>query len=330
MTMSKILTDCVLMKWFETEIRTYSGEDPMQVWHEYIKWTEQNFPKGGRDSNLPLLLERCVSHFVKDVGKYANDARYVEAWIKFANFCSDPIEIYQFIQNKGIGWKLAIFYESLANEYENVGNTKKADNVYEEGIRRNAEPKEKLQRLHREFKCRVAREAAAGIAEEEPMDAEISQGQRRALGGLKMHGKRAPKVPVVRVGSQVQTKSRGLPGTTAVLQQSNSAPVKVYGDEDGACSNALLPATGEWTQLAPRVEVAKENTQTAGKWNKCKIPQRGGVSIGINDVDMPAFSVHEDPEQLVYVQQPYILTDFLNSLHIFTHKNKVCRYLQSW
>ena len=65
----------------EAALRSYSGDDPLAPWDEYIKWTEQAYPSGGKDSNLQLLLENCLAQFRKDA-RYQNDARYVGFWIK--------------------------------------------------------------------------------------------------------------------------------------------------------------------------------------------------------------------------------------------------------
>lgn len=48
----------------------------------YIKWTEQTFPQGGKESNHATLLERAVTKFTEEK-KYHNDPRYVDLWIKF-------------------------------------------------------------------------------------------------------------------------------------------------------------------------------------------------------------------------------------------------------
>lgn len=96
---------------FESELRIYDGDDPLSVWdrsveylktvhfqaslcksltnferilffYRYIKWTEQTFPQGGKESNLATLLERAVTRFSEEKD-YFNDPRYVEFWIKF-------------------------------------------------------------------------------------------------------------------------------------------------------------------------------------------------------------------------------------------------------
>ena len=70
---------------FEAQIRSYSGDDPLEVWHGYIQWTEQNFPKGGKDSNMSTLLGRCVQLFTNEE-RYKNDPRYLDAWMKLVTW----------------------------------------------------------------------------------------------------------------------------------------------------------------------------------------------------------------------------------------------------
>ena len=50
----------------------------------YIHWTEQNYPKGGRDGNVVSLLKQCAKLF-KDDERYKNDERYIKIWIKFVS-----------------------------------------------------------------------------------------------------------------------------------------------------------------------------------------------------------------------------------------------------
>jgi hypothetical protein len=46
----------VFSREFETALRTYTGPDPLDPWHQYITWVEQTFPKGGKEGNLQQLL----------------------------------------------------------------------------------------------------------------------------------------------------------------------------------------------------------------------------------------------------------------------------------
>lgn len=54
----------------------------ISVFDRYIKWTEQTFPQGGKESNLATLLERVVTRFTEEK-KYHSDPRYVDLWVKF-------------------------------------------------------------------------------------------------------------------------------------------------------------------------------------------------------------------------------------------------------
>lgn len=79
---------CFVLSDFELEIRTHTGDDPLEVWHRYIKWTEQNYPKGGKESSLAVLLERCLTHF-KEAKHYFSDARLLDIWLKFVSMFED-------------------------------------------------------------------------------------------------------------------------------------------------------------------------------------------------------------------------------------------------
>ncbi|XP_016402513.1 mitotic checkpoint serine/threonine-protein kinase BUB1 beta-like, partial [Sinocyclocheilus rhinocerous] len=124
------------------------GDDPLDVWVRYIKWTKQAYPQGGKESNLSVLLERAVTRFTAGK-KYHNDVRYVELWIEFAEGCSDPMDVYRYMQAQGVGGMQAALYIAWSEEYEKRGNIKMADGVFQDGVKCGAEPAEKLQAFHR-------------------------------------------------------------------------------------------------------------------------------------------------------------------------------------
>ncbi|KAG7281224.1 hypothetical protein CRUP_019749 [Coryphaenoides rupestris] len=90
---------------------------------QYIKWAEQTFPQGGKESHLTTLLERAVTLFTEEK-KYHNDTRYVDLWIKFAEICPEPLEIYRYMQAQRIGVAQASFYIAWSEEYERQGNSR--------------------------------------------------------------------------------------------------------------------------------------------------------------------------------------------------------------
>ena len=69
---------------FEAEIRSYTGDDPLDPWHRYIGWVEQSFPKGGKEANLAGLVEKAIKEF-KDHEVCNQDPRYAEIWIKYVS-----------------------------------------------------------------------------------------------------------------------------------------------------------------------------------------------------------------------------------------------------
>ncbi|KAG0709968.1 Mitotic checkpoint serine/threonine-protein kinase BUB1 [Chionoecetes opilio] len=184
---------------FEEELRTYSGNDPLDVWYRYVLWVEQNYPKGGKEGKLPKLIEKCLMavYSNSDVReKYVNDQRFLDIWIKYANLIHNPLEIYQTMEAKGLCLSFADLYINWAWEMEKAGNYKRADAIYEKGLQQGAQPLCNLQESHKKFQIRVTR----GTIEGRIGDQEVSnlEQDRVALGSLKSQGHR---IAVNRSGS---------------------------------------------------------------------------------------------------------------------------------
>lgn len=67
----------------------------------YIKWTEQTYPQGGKESNLSTLIERVVMHFNEEK-KYFNDPRYLNFWLKFVSM--DTVCVFFLYKYSNILW----------------------------------------------------------------------------------------------------------------------------------------------------------------------------------------------------------------------------------
>ena len=50
--------------------------------------------------------------------------------------------------DQNIGCEVSSFYESWAWNYEQLGNTKRADAIFQEGLKKGAQPLENLKRKH--------------------------------------------------------------------------------------------------------------------------------------------------------------------------------------
>lgn len=66
-----------------------------------------------------------------------------------ANLCTDPLEVYSFLNDQNIGCQVADMYEGWAYELEQLGDMRKANSIIEEGLRRGAQPTEKLLQIKR-------------------------------------------------------------------------------------------------------------------------------------------------------------------------------------
>ncbi|KAM4690405.1 mitotic checkpoint serine/threonine-protein kinase BUB1 beta [Rhinophrynus dorsalis] len=253
---------------FELELRFYSGEDPLDVWDRYIKWAEQAFPQGGKESNLCPLLERAVKIFHKEQ-RYYGDLRYVNICIKFANFCSEPLDLYSYLHSQGIGITHAVLYITWAEEFEARGNYKKADSIFQQGIQCKAEPIDKMEVHHRQFQARVSRQALQGIMDGPDVeDSEVHEPQRSSLADLKSRGKNKARAPVSRVGDSIKQSTQGLRLQAVPPQQIPSRSRFAVFDENAALPVvAELPSLTPQTWAAPPPARAKENDQRAGPWN---------------------------------------------------------------
>ena len=56
----------------------------------FIKWTEQMFTSGGRETEVLPLLERCTRE-LQEVPRYRDDVRYLRIWVKYADCCKEPV-----------------------------------------------------------------------------------------------------------------------------------------------------------------------------------------------------------------------------------------------
>ncbi|NXT03047.1 BUB1B kinase, partial [Jacana jacana] len=258
---------------FESEIRFYSGDDPLDVWDRYIKWTEQTFPQGGKESNLSAILERAVKA-LNEQRQYYRDPRYLNLWLKFGDLCNEPLDLYSYLHSQEIGTTLALLYITWAELLEARGSFKKADLIFQEGIQRKAEPLDKLQSHHRQFQTRVSRQALLGLEEtSDENDTGLlgaAEPQRSSLAELKGRGKKKVRAPISRVGDALKATNQTRNFQNLPSQQlSNNAGFAVF-DENSA-SGPEIPVAMPQPWAAPPAPRAKENELSAGPWNSGRV-----------------------------------------------------------
>lgn len=267
---------------FEKELRMYDGDDPLDVWDRYIEWTEQNFPQGGKESNFSVLLERAVTKFTEEK-KYYNDARYVDLWVKFADRCHEPLDVFRYMQAQGIGIMSAAFYIAWAEEYEKRGHCRNADSIFQDGLNCGAEPRDRLKQFHKALQARVTRQVMSGMEQdgEDDDDMDLEGPNRRTLGELKALEKKKAVAPINRASSVSTNPSRGLQlkGPLAPIKNSR---LMVF-DENAVAAGSQDPKLESW--LAPPTAKSKENEQKAEKWTKAKLSKKTHAGM---PVVMPA------------------------------------------
>ncbi|GFR21453.1 hypothetical protein TNCT_393361 [Trichonephila clavata] len=276
---------------FEKELRTYTGTDPLSVWCKYIKWVEQNFPKGGKDGHIEQLIQQCIS-ILKDRSEYYDDERFIEICLKFANIIPKQNEFYNYMYSHKIGCKSAMFFIAWSWELEYQNNINKAHKVLKEGINRKAEPLGKLKSYLEEFEMRIASKIMSNSehtdTNEEPY--------RSAFSVLKPQKKRN-LAPVLRTGDAVleTNKSTMIIGRQQPLPKNNvysgKVPFKIYNAENIAPS---LPIQSE--NPVPFIlhsDSSKENEKKPSKWNKVKAKQMPSITRMSENKD-PGFKLHCD------------------------------------
>ncbi|KAM6133055.1 mitotic checkpoint serine/threonine-protein kinase BUB1 beta [Phoenicopterus ruber ruber] len=290
---------------FESEIRFYSGDDPLDVWDRYIKWTEQTFPQGGKEGNLAAILERAVKA-LNEQQRYYKDPRYLNLWLKFGDCCNEPLDLYSYLHSQEIGTTLALLYITWAEVLEARGSFKKADLIFQEGLQRKAEPLDKLQSHHRQFQTRVSRQTLLGL-EETPDEKdtgllEAAEPQRSSLADLKGRGKKKARAPISRVGDALKATNQSRSLQTLTSQQlSNNPSFAVFDENSASASGPELPVLTPQPWAAPPAPRAKENELSAGPWNSGRRPRSSANSGMEVPCPLPSFTpyVEESAQQQV-------------------------------
>ncbi|CAN7983692.1 unnamed protein product [Ixodes hexagonus] len=254
---------------FEEELRTYSGDDALDVWHRYIVWLEQHFPKGGHEVNMNQLLEKCIALFLPET-KYANDTRYVGVWLRYVDGSPDPEPVFRTMYDREVGTALASLYAAWATHREAVGDSKGASKVLRKGLSRGASPRETLEAQLRHLEARVSRQVAQQMREggiqQQTSAAEESRG---ALAPLRQVGSRG-QVSVERASQRAQVQG-GVGGQAPVLS-ANRAP-RVLATVSSENDEEVFARPAEPAPFVAAAERSKENTSKPGKWTSAKVKQ---------------------------------------------------------
>ncbi|XP_053603398.1 uncharacterized protein LOC128671163 isoform X2 [Plodia interpunctella] len=279
----------------EAAIRNYQGPDPLDPWFNYIQWVEQSYPKHGHEGHMDKLIKDCLQLFEKDE-RYFQDRRFVKLWIKYVDYLSNPLEIYQRLYNTGIGVECSEFYRAWACYCEESGDYKKANQVYMLGLQAKAQPLDELEQAHMNFQLFFAqrmlhddsptkRKAASALAE-----------TRMALTSLKSFKRRnIASVPVQRVGENVRST---VPGIVRQQHYDNRMPnsnvmVNVFEDAPSTSHAAIPVAEDPGPASLVQACANVENEKEVGVWTN---PKTRMVHSNVVPHQPLPFTPYEDQE----------------------------------
>ena len=217
-------------------------DDPLEVWLRYIKWTDETFPQGqSTESGIARLLERCTDHFKMDK-QYKSDPRYLRVWLAYSTYSDSPLDIFAFLQRNGIGQELALYYEEYAAVLEKMNRKRKADEIFQMGLLKEARPVERLRKRYEEFKRRLQ------VSPPDPSEPSTPPPPLRTI-----------------LGASQFTSTTG--------NASRPRKIQVFTDTEEPESR---PGSAGWESIGTLAERKKENTIAAKPWAGEKMPMRGG------------------------------------------------------
>ncbi|XP_045833323.1 mitotic spindle checkpoint protein BUBR1 [Trifolium pratense] len=261
----------------------YKGEDPLLPWLECMKWVQEAFPPGGDSSGLVVIYEQCVRAFWHSE-QYKDDLRYLKVWLEYADNCFDKEVIYAFLDANEIGKTHSDFYISYALHLEVKNKFKAANQTFELGISRNAQPIEKLKAAYRKF---LIRSMSRTKPVEEPME---KQAPVRSFGTLLAKGENGARLASLK--SDHSSKNN----------RTRAAPLSIYKDSNasGETGPHQPDQSNSWLKLGARAERNKENNAIPAKWKSFKIPQRPGTrtSVASASACIPVFVDEECQDSL--------------------------------
>ncbi|WCJ19931.1 hypothetical protein M5689_002200 [Euphorbia peplus] len=139
-----------------SDIKTYSGKDPILPWLRGIKKMKESLPENLLTEKLPRFLQKCTEKFESD-RRYRNDLRYLRVWLQLMDYVDEPKALLKNMEMNSIGKKRSLFYQAYALYYEKLKKFEEAEKMYHLGVQNLAEPADELRKSYDQFLRRMER-----------------------------------------------------------------------------------------------------------------------------------------------------------------------------
>ncbi|KAJ8769469.1 hypothetical protein K2173_002959 [Erythroxylum novogranatense] len=139
-----------------SDIKSYSGNDPLLPWLRGIKKMKESLPSNLLKEKMPRFLQKCTQTFYSD-RRYRNDLRYLRVWLHLMDYVDEPKALLRTMEMNHIGKKRALFYQAYALYYEKMKIFDEAEKMYHLGVKNLAEPVDELQKSYEQFLHRMER-----------------------------------------------------------------------------------------------------------------------------------------------------------------------------
>ncbi|KAI8320654.1 hypothetical protein GQ54DRAFT_340475 [Martensiomyces pterosporus] len=274
-------------------------EDPLDVYYRYIQWLFEVFPQATGHQAIIKLVEKPLKLF-KEQERYRNDARYVKMWIWYTGLITDGQDaVFQFLVANKIGDSLAILYEEYAKLLESMGKVRQADEIFQLGVARKAQPLARLQRRYVEFQKRVMAQTMRDVEQQQQSEHQSQARSTAPSGGDGPDGgnphrtmlgtKRTGRSVHSAAANTLPSSQRGLPSQHQSTGTGASRPnsrIAVFSDPEGRASkpspatSAAHDQSGSSMSSTPWLDIGsdegrrKENMHETTSWRGQTLEQR--------------------------------------------------------
>lgn len=237
---------------------------------------------------------KCISVF-EHVEKYQQDRRMIKIYMKYIDNQPNPQNLYEELYNQGIGTMVADLYIGWAYYYDAADNFKKAEEIYQKGLRTRPQPLEDLEHAHKQFGFSMSQRI---LYKDEPGNQQLFRSsleeRRTALTSLRTHKKRhvgtsrtGLALKSVRPGPLLQENVLGAVGGSNTV-------VQVFKEEEESNDTAsgLLPKNESFVKSLVDNLRTRENTHEPSPWNKAKLGIKTGQLIA--EPQQLGFKILED------------------------------------